>query len=122
MGSDSVRRQGTFSTSFRAIGQMSVMWIQDTRGLLLKALICGATILALPSTADAQDPVQRAIQQRTGQQLSREEILNRLGQSGLSREQVKQQLVTLGYDPSIADPYFDRLEGDADSPLAIRMG
>lgn len=97
------------------------MWMRDTRGLLFKALVGGAGILALPPTAYAQvnvqDPVQREIQQSTGLQLSQEEILNRLAQSGLSRVQVQTQLTTLGYDPAIADPYFDRLDGDMQSPL-----
>lgn len=93
------------------------MWTQDARGLLLKALVGGACVLALPSIAYAQDLVQREIQRRVGQQLSQEEILKRLAQSGLSREQVKAQLAILGYDPAIGDPYFDRLEGGTEAPL-----
>lgn len=83
--------------------------------VLITTLVVGA--LAAPACARAQDAVQREVQRRTGQQLSQEEILNRLGQSGLSRDQVKAQLATLGYNPAIADPYFDRLEGDVESPL-----
>ena len=63
--------------------------------------------MVLPAITHAQDLVQREIQQRTGQELSQEAILNRLGRSGLSRQQVKGQLSDLGYDPAIADPYFD---------------
>ena len=97
------------------------MWMRDIRGLLFKALVGGAGILSLPPTAYAlvnvQDPVQREIQQSTGLQLSQEEILSRLDQSGLSRAQVQTQLTALGYDPAIANPYFDRLDGDLLSPI-----
>lgn len=93
------------------------MCIKDTRGLLLGTLVIGASLVAIATGARAQDPVQREIRARTGQQLSQEEILTRLGQSGLSREQVREQLSSLGYDPAIADPYFDRLETGDESPL-----
>ena len=84
--------------------------------IVLVSSMIGMFVL-VPATLCAQDPVQREVARRTGQQLSQEEILNRLGQSGLSREQVKAQLATLGYNQAIADPYFDRLEGETEAPL-----
>lgn len=49
-----------------------------------------------------------------GQQLppgvSQAQILDRLRQSGMTREQARQRLAQLGYDPALADTYFDQLE------------
>lgn len=41
--------------------------------------------------------------------MSNEEIVRRLGDSGLSRAQVRDQLRRSGYDPYLADRYFDAL-------------
>ncbi len=70
-----------------------------------------------PAPTHAQTPAQQELQRLTGQQVSEEEILNRLAQSGLSRAEVRSQLTSMGLNPSIADAYFDRLEGAADDPL-----
>ena len=56
------------------------------------------------------EPTPRVIQHvplvRPGE-LSSEEIVRRLKDSGMSREQVRSRLQQLGYDPSLADRYFD---------------
>jgi polysaccharide export outer membrane protein len=70
-----------------------------------------ASVGSVPRPAHAQIPAQQEILRITGQQVSEEEILNRLTQSGLSRAEVRSQLSARGLNPSIADPYFDRLEG-----------
>ncbi len=75
------------------------------------ALLCASlTTLALASPArlSAQDTLQAALR-RTGMTVSAGEILQRLRESGLTREQVKQRLRQAGYDPNLADQYFDEL-------------
>lgn len=59
----------------------------------------------------AQDPVQQAIRQATGQEVTPERVLQQLRASGMSREEARSRLSQAGYDPSLVDPYFDRLEG-----------
>jgi polysaccharide biosynthesis/export protein len=51
------------------------------------------------------------IRERTGQEVSQDEILERLQRSGMTRSQVRNRLLGMGLDPALADPYFDRLEG-----------
>ena len=71
-----------------------------------------------PVLARAQDAAQQEILLLTGQRVSEEEILARLIQSGLSRAEVRSRLSAMGLDPSIGDPYFDRIEGSATTPVA----
>lgn len=49
--------------------------------------------------------------------VSQADIMNRLRQSGISREQAKQRLAQLGYDPTLADVYFDQLDRNGGSAL-----
>ena len=70
-----------------------------------------------PFGAYAQTLAQQEALRLTGQQMSDQQILDRLAASGLTRAQMRSQLTSMGIDPSIADPYFDRLEGSADGPL-----
>ncbi|HEX6938363.1 MAG TPA: SLBB domain-containing protein [Longimicrobiales bacterium] len=48
-----------------------------------------------------------------GASLSRAQLIDRLRQSGLTREQVRSELGRRGYDPSLADRYFDAMEEGA---------
>ena len=70
-----------------------------------------------PAPTYAQTPAQQEILRLTGQQVSEEEILRNLAQSGLSRTEMRAQLTSRGLNPSMADAYFDRLEGATDNPL-----
>ncbi|MCH7935142.1 MAG: SLBB domain-containing protein [Gemmatimonadetes bacterium] len=70
-----------------------------------------------PFSLKAQTPAQQEILRLTGQQVSEEQILNQLAQSGLSRAEMRARLTSMGLNPSIADAYFDRLEGLTDDPL-----
>ena len=70
-----------------------------------------------PFSLKAQTPAQQEILRLTGQQVSEEQILEQLAQSGLSRAEMRAQLTSMGLNPSIADAYFDRLEGLSDDPL-----
>jgi len=65
----------------------------------------------------AQERAQELIRQRTGRSLSQEEILDRIRSSGIGREEARRRLRQAGQDPSLADPYFDRLEGRGDVAL-----
>jgi len=76
------------------------------------------TLLSLtPAPTRAQTPSQQELLRLTGQEISEQEILDRLAQSGLSRADVTSGLTAMGRDPSIADSYFDRIEGSASGPL-----
>jgi protein involved in polysaccharide export with SLBB domain len=76
---------------------------QRVGGLLLRlalTLAFGAAAVALP---------QPALAQITTAQPSSADILRRLSESGMSREQVRQRLMQMGYDPALADPYLDQM-------------
>ena len=70
-----------------------------------------------PNPARAQTAAQQEIRRLTGQQVSQEEILSQLAASGLSLDEVRAQLTSMGVDPSIADAYFDEMDGSAGSTL-----
>jgi len=85
--------------------------------VLLGALGCLFSFSLNPASLFAQ-------QNTTGQQQIRamtdastpEEIVRSLRDSGLSREQAREQLLRAGYDPTLVDPYFDMMEGVGDAP------
>ncbi len=66
--------------------------------------------------AAGQVPTQAEAEQRLGQSVSNAEIIERLRQSGLSRAQIRTRLQQMGYDPRLADEYFDALEGGGEPP------
>ncbi|MBT6373262.1 MAG: polysaccharide biosynthesis/export family protein, partial [Gemmatimonadales bacterium] len=91
------------------------------KSLLVSALLVSAAF----GTQDlrAQDVVQQAIQARAaGRQVSTEEIIAGLRESGLSRTQVAQRLRQQGLDPALADQYFDVLEGRASEAMEPSAG
>lgn len=61
-----------------------------------------------PASAQRDTIPPRTLQQI--QRLAPSEILRRLRESGLTREQVRERLRQAGYDPMLADRYFDQLE------------
>ena len=69
------------------------------------------------STADltAQNVGTRQVQTML-QSASPQEIVERLRSSGYSQEQVREQLLRAGYDPNMADPYFDMMGGGGGVP------
>jgi protein involved in polysaccharide export with SLBB domain len=83
----------------------------------------GGVVAALALLALAAFPVraQTAAQieaiEAMAADLTPAEIVERLRISGLSRAEVKDRLRRAGYDPSIADPYFDALQNDG--PLEV---
>ena len=76
-----------------------------------------ALVSLSPHPARAQTPAQQEIQRLTGQQVSQEEILSQLAESGLSRDEVRARLTSMGMDPSIADAYFDEMDDPAGDAL-----
>ena len=67
-----------------------------------------------------QDAVQQEIQRLMGQELTEEEIVNRISTLGLSRDDLRGRLGAMGYDEILPtlDAYFDRVEG-AVNPQAV---
>jgi protein involved in polysaccharide export with SLBB domain len=58
----------------------------------------------------AQQPDPSRLDPRILQQLPADQVVDRLRASGLTRQEVRAELQRRGFDPSIADPYFDMLE------------
>jgi polysaccharide export outer membrane protein len=75
--------------------------------LVALGCLCGLA----PVDLAAQNPVNQQIRSASPQ-----EIVERLRQSGLSNVQVREQLLRAGYDPDMADPYFDMMEGVGEAP------
>jgi protein involved in polysaccharide export with SLBB domain len=61
----------------------------------------------------AQDSarIRELLEERFGRGFSNQELLERLRRSGLTRAQIRARLQQLGYDPGLADDYFDIIEG-----------
>ena len=73
-----------------------------------------------PTRPQREEPdtaaLRRTAEQRLGRGISQAEILERLRQSGMTRAQMRSRLQQLGYDPGLADRYFDALERSGDPP------
>lgn len=90
------------------------------RSRVLIAALISSVIAGIPAVGTAQVPdtaaARRLIEQRTGRQVTQQEILSQLQSSGLSRSQVRTQLQGMGLDPSLADYYFDLAEQGRTAP------
>lgn len=84
-------------------------------GLVTLLGVATGTLL-LPGAVSAQSGAQEQAVRSMLQGMSPDQIVERLRASGLSRAEVKDRLRRAGYDPSLADPYFDALE--AGEPVA----
>ena len=96
-------------------------WFGSTLRRLGFASIIAAGLWASATPAAAQQrdtaAARRAAEARLGRDVSQEEILGRLRESGMTRSQVRARLQALGYDPGLADAYFDALEArDGEAP------
>ena len=80
------------------------------RMFLYLAVILVTAAWTLPASLEAQTPPPGVNLQELMQRYSPEEIVRRLEESGLTRAQVRDRLRRAGYDPSLADPYFDAIE------------
>lgn len=84
------------------------MTVRHPHVLLLAAL----ALAALATPLSAQTQVQNLVQQMSGQEVTQDQILQRLRASGISRAEAQSRLRAAGYDPALLNPYFDRLEGE----------
>lgn len=90
--------------------------------LLLMGSAAGAVSAQQRSPAPRDTALLRQqMQQQLGMQVTQAELIERLRQSGMTRDQVRERLRQAGYDPALADQYYDVLErggepgrGDAD--------
>ncbi len=87
--------------------------------------LLAAALLVFPSAGAAQQAgatmdtaqLRLLVQQRAlSGGVSQEAIIDRLRRSGMSRSQVRSGLERLGYDPGLADRYFDVIEGRRQVP------
>lgn len=62
-----------------------------------------------PATGDTT-ALRREVEARLGSGVTQAELIERLRQSGMTRAEVQERLRLAGYDPSLADHYFDLLE------------
>src|SRR5688572_16591257 len=66
-------------------------------------------VVAPPPVVTPQPPAAAAV--------TAEEVIERIRQSGITRQDARTRLTQAGYDPALADPYFDRLEGRTNQTL-----
>lgn len=89
---------------------------------LLVALI-GTGPVAAQQRPGAQQPdtseALRRLQQQLGRPVTQAELVERLRQSGMTRAQARARLQQAGYDPAIADQYFDVLERGAEPQRGV---
>lgn len=83
--------------------------------------------LAAQATGDTA-AIRRAVEQRFGRDVPMNEVLERLRQSGVSRQEMRAQLRLMGLDPALADQYFDAMQsgrgsfvGDADQDFVAAL-
>jgi polysaccharide biosynthesis/export protein len=78
---------------------------------LIAAACTAALVLWSPALlAQRPDPGAVRLDPRLLEQVPTDQVLDRLRASGMTRQQARAELQRRGYDPSIADPYFDMLE------------
>ena len=77
------------------------------------------TMWALLAVAAVQDLAAQQAVPPVPAGVSETEILDRLRQSGVTRQQARTRLAQLGYDPGLADAYFDQLEGRGSAELTV---
>jgi len=93
------------------------------RALVLATPLLLAVGSAAPLRAQTAADTARARQMaedRFGQGVTQEELLRQLRASGLSRSQVQMRLQQMGYDPGMADEYFDIMQGRAEQDPGAR--
>lgn len=92
--------------------------------LLPAALLILSAALPLEAQQRTTDRAQRDTTEQMQQDRltpAQRAILQRIQQSGLSREQVRQRLRMAGYDPELADRYFDEMARPDTAATASRL-
>jgi protein involved in polysaccharide export with SLBB domain len=79
-------------------------------------LVATLVIPAAPASLEAQtaEQLRRAAEQQLGRQVTDEELLQRLRDSGMSPAQMRRELEHRGWDPGRAAPWVSALEGRTD--------
>ncbi len=88
----------------------------DTRvsvGWVLIVIFIFSLFFLMPSSASGQDVVQQEVARLMSEQLTQEEIVDRISSLGLSRADLRARLQAAGYDDMVPamESYFDRSEG-----------
>jgi polysaccharide export outer membrane protein len=82
------------------------------RKALLAAILAIGAVQAEAVSAQQPDTagLRRQMEQQLGTPLTQQDIVERLRASGMTRSQARGQLQAMGYDPALADPYFEAME------------
>lgn len=103
---------------------MSLRTSQRSLVTALFAVVGLASVVVAPAALEGQTTGSAQEAQEALRNLSRDEILRRLRASGLSEAQIRDRLRQAGYDPSLADRYFQetgRDELDESSPADVEF-
>jgi polysaccharide biosynthesis/export protein len=86
--------------------------------LALLLVAAGAGNLSAQQTRTPADTaaLRRAAEQQFGRGVSQAELLERIRQSGMTRSQMRTRLQQAGYDPGLADRYFEILDRGGEPP------
>lgn len=92
-----------------------MFWVGDMKAIRrassLALWLLASVIPAAANPLSAQDEARRLIRERTGQEVTQAAVLEQIRASGLSRGEARSLLRQSGYDSTLAEPYFDELEG-----------
>ena len=82
-----------------------------SRALTRSFLIGVLALQPVAAAAQQQDTaaLRRQLEQQLGMPLTQQDIVERLRASGMTRSQLRERLRAMGYDPALADPYFDAM-------------
>lgn len=95
-----------------------IAWVRIALALVMGIVLPGVAQAQVPPTQDAE-ALRHMVEQTVGAGMSQADVLNRLRGSGLSRMQVRSRLQQMGYDPALADHYFDLLEQGGEVPTGV---
>lgn len=102
---------------------MQLQRLQTRAASIVVALLLALSVLPLeaqqpgrPGASPDTAAARRALEERLGRGVSTAEIIERLRQSGMTRAQVRARLQEAGYDPGLADVYFDTIERGGEPP------
>ncbi len=90
--------------------------LRPSRPNLLAACTLAACLTAAVPPSAAAMPQEEAELFRQIRSMSNNEVVRRLGESGLTRAEVRDRLRSAGYDPYLADEYFDALTRRSEVP------
>ena len=98
------------TNQYQRLGPASLLTLLGTLACLFSFSLSPVSLFAQQSTR-GQEQIRAMTDASTP-----EEIVQSLRDSGLTREQIREQLLRAGYDPTLVDPYFDMMEGVGDAP------